>query len=266
MKQEVISSSKNPLIKRVLGFEKKRNRDFQHKFVVEGIRENRMALANGWLHEEIILPESQDGNWLQSNGFDTSALHVQYISNALFEKLAYRGRVANMIGIYHTRDHSPKNLKLPDRPLVLVLESLEKPGNIGAIMRTADAAGVDALILADPVADLYNPNLIRGSLGTVFSLNTAIGTNREVLDLIHRHQWRICTTSLEGANPHYNADLTGGLCIVMGSEAHGVTDFWINNADEIVKIPMHGKVDSLNVSTATAILLFEARRQREKEN
>ncbi len=262
MKQEVISSSKNPLVRRIISLEKKRNREYQKKFVIEGIREIRMALANGWLHEEIILPEKQQGSWLSDNGFDTADLHIQFISDALFEKLTYRGNVENMLGIFNTKDIFLGNLKLPSDPLILILESLEKPGNIGAIFRSADAAGVDAVIIAEPVSDLYNPNLIRGSLGTLFSLNIGVGTNQETLDFIKQNDWHICTSYLEGSKPHYNASYKNGTCIVMGSEANGVTDFWVNNADEIVKIPMKGQVDSMNVSTATAVLLFEAVRQR----
>lgn len=260
--KEVISSAKNPLIKRVLAFEKKRNREYQKKFTVEGIRENLMALANGWEHEELVIPERQNLNWFDQQGFKTPGLKVQQVSNALFEKIAYRGKVDNVVGIYNTQELSLDRLKLPKDPLILVLESIEKPGNIGAIMRTADAAGVDAIILSEPNCDIYNPNVVRSSLGTLFSLQVAVASNEETMKFIEQKGCKVCTTYLEGSMPHFDADLSGGVAIVMGSEANGVTSFWLDRADFIVKIPMRGQVDSMNVSTATAVLVYESVRQR----
>ncbi len=153
-------------------------------------------------------------------------------------------------------------LELADNALVIVLEAIEKPGNMGAIFRTADAAGVDAILIADANTDFYNPNVIRASLGTVFTVPFAMASNEECYHYLSQRDFNIYSTYLEGAVPHFDVDMSLNTALVMGSEAFGITSFWIENTKQSIKIPMRGKADSMNVSTAAAVVVFEAIRQR----
>ena len=167
-----------------------------------------------------------------------------------------------MIAQMHCRTMSLDALRLKENPLVVVLESVEKPGNLGAVLRSADAAGVDAVIVCDPLTDLYNPNLIRSSIGAIFTVPVAATTSEEAISWLKTNNIKIYTAQLQDSEWYYDTDMKGGTAIVMGTEATGLTDTWRKAADAHIRIPMLGRLDSLNVSVSAAILMYEAIRQR----
>ncbi len=244
---------------------KARERHRQGLFVVEGLREATMALSAGYQPEAILYDpgctKDEDLVGLQSLA---PAAVWRRVTTPVFEKIAYRSGVPNVVAMLRARPLDLNNITLPQKrsPLVLVLESVEKPGNLGAILRTADAAGTDAVILCDPTTDWHNPNVIRASLGSVFVVSVAAASSQEVYAWLQRQAVRILVTHLEASQPHYLADLCAGSAIVMGAEATGISEFWLKVAHQRIIIPMQGRVDSLNVSASAAVLLFEAQRQR----
>lgn len=243
---------------------KARERKEQGLFVAEGLRETAMALTAGYQAEAILYDPAHTGPDDLRFFLEQAGEVLTEVGSAVFEKIAYRAGVPNVVALLRMRPLLLENILLPACPLVLVLESVEKPGNLGAILRTADAAGVDAVVLCDPLTDWYNPNVIRASLGAVFTVPVATADSEQVSAWLRGHGIRISATHLEAAHPHYLADFKQPAAIVMGAEATGISDFWLKAADERIIIPMQGRVDSLNVSASTAVLLFEARRQREQ--
>jgi TrmH family RNA methyltransferase len=179
--------------------------------------------------------------------------------------VAYRGGTEGVIAELKCKEKTLEGLKLKENPLIVVLESVEKPGNLGAILRSADASGADAVIVCDPLTDLYNPNLIRSSIGGIFTVPTATATSEETINWLKAQNIRIYTAQLQDSEWYYDTDMTGGTAIIMGTEATGLTDIWRKAADAHIKIPMLGKLDSLNVSVSAAILLFEAVKQRNQK-
>ncbi len=261
-----ISSPNNDTIRKVqLLIEKSRERRKQGLFVVEGIRENERALKSGFTPTWFFFPTSHMGlpdfERLISSDYPHNAL-VHGCSDSAFDRIAVRKGGMNVIGIYHRKETQLNDLILSDTPLVLVAEALEKPGNLGAILRTCSAAGVDALFIADGVVDTYHPQVIRNSLGGFFDVPIISSSSQDILDYLRSKQISIQVTYLDGAAAHYSVDLNEACAIVVGPEDQGVSDLWLNNANHKIKIPMEGVVDSLNVSVAAAIMLFESRRQR----
>ena len=191
-------------------------------------------------------------------------LTVIQIPAFLYEKVAYRGSTEGIIAEVHSREHGLESLSLGKNPLVIVLESIEKPGNLGAVLRSADAAGADAVIVCEPLTDLWNPNLIRSSVGAVFSLPVAVCTTAEAIAFLKERGIRILTAQLQDSVWYYDTDMTSGTALVMGTEATGLTTAWREAADAHIKIPMLGHLDSLNVSVSAAVLLYEAVRQRHR--
>jgi TrmH family RNA methyltransferase len=187
---------------------------------------------------------------------------VVAVSAAVFEKIAYRAAVPNAVALLRMRPTALADLTLPDCPMVLVVEQVEKPGNLGAMLRTADAAGAHAVLVCDPHTDLFNPNAIRASLGAIFTVPVVALSSGEAASFLRSQKIKIMATSLEAAKPLYDANLRQPLALVLGAEATGISPYWAAQADERLIIPMHGQVDSLNVSAAAAIVLFEAVRQR----
>ena len=185
------------------------------------------------------------------------------VSENVYERIAYRGSTEGVIAIMKAKEHRLENLQLPENPLIVVLESVEKPGNLGAVLRSADAAQADAVIVCDPLTDLYNPNLIRSSIGAIFTVPTVACTSEECIAFLKQHGIQILTAQLQDSKLYYDTDMTGGTAIVMGTESTGLTDQWRQAADAHIRIPMLGRLDSLNVSVSAAILLFEAVRQRQ---
>jgi RNA methyltransferase, TrmH family len=184
------------------------------------------------------------------------------VQRSVFEKLAYRESTGGVIAVAEQREHSLSAIKLSTNPLLLILESVEKPGNLGAILRTADAAGVDALVICDPQTDFYNPNVIRSSVGCVFTRQVASASSEETILFLKKHGIKVYSTHLQASVPYHTIDYTVPCAIVMGTEATGLSPFWVDHADQTIIIPMQGKIDSMNVSTAAAVVVFEAQRQR----
>lgn len=257
-----ISSLQNPFIKNVLLLqEKARERRLQHKAVVEGLREIMLLATTDLQIEQLIFcPDFVAENEAVAFG-EKYGGELLSVSSEVFEKITYRGAAAQYVAVVRTVIPTLRQLSLPPAALVLVLEALEKPGNIGAILRSADAVGADAVLLCDIAGDLYNPNLIRASLGSVFTVPLAVCSSVEAIDFCRQQQLRIYATHLEAAEWYHQQDYTAACALVMGSEAWGISTLWQEAAARI-KIPQKGIVDSMNVSVAAAIMLYEAARQR----
>lgn len=257
----VITSTQNPKVKSLLALEKPRERRKQQLFVIEGKKEIGLALKAGYTIGNLfycvdLFPE-QD---LASLGIDDKFLVP--VSQDVFDKLAMRENSGGVIAVAEMKTHRLEEIKLSASPLVLVLEAVEKPGNLGAILRTADAAGLDAVVICDPQTDLYNPNVVRSSVGCVFTQPTATATSEETLAWLKKNKVRIFCTYLAASKPYHETDFRGPSAIVMGTESTGLSDLWVKQSDANIIIPMRGKIDSINVSTAAAVVVFEARRQR----
>ncbi|MCK6618737.1 MAG: RNA methyltransferase, partial [Cyclobacteriaceae bacterium] len=197
---------------------------------------------------------------LQRLGF--AGKFIARVTKPVFDKIAVRENSGGVIAVAEMKLHGLDQLRLSKKPLVLVLEAVEKPGNLGAILRTADAAGVDAVICCDPLTDFYNPNVIRSSLGCVFTNQLASATSEDTIRWLKKNELAIYCTYLKSSKPYTAVDFTKPCAIVMGTEATGLSEIWITHSDTNIIIPMHGKIDSMNVSTSAAVVVFEARRQR----
>lgn len=254
---EYITSSANPKFKRLIALlQKSSERRESALFTVEGVREISHCIEAGYKPDCIFFcPDIVSEETLpQCRHFALSA--------GLYAKAAYREGTEGAIGVFQAIEHPLSSLHLKDNPLIAVLESVEKPGNLGAVLRTCDAAGADALIICDPRTDLYNPNLIRASIGAVFTVSTAVCTTAQAISFLKSKGIRILTAQLQDSSLYYDCPMTKGTAIVMGTEATGLSDKWRQAADAHIRIPMLGKLDSLNVSVSAAILLYEAVRQR----
>ena len=254
---EYITSSANPKFKRLIALlQKSSERRESALFTVEGVREIFHCIEAGYKPDCIFFcPDIVSEETLpQCRHFALSA--------GLYAKAAYREGTEGAIGVFQAIEHPLSSLHLKDNPLIAVLESVEKPGNLGAVLRTCDAAGADALVICDPRTDLYNPNLIRSSIGAVFTVPTAVCTTAQAITFLKSKGIRILTAQLQDSSLYYDCPMTKGTAIVMGTEATGLSDKWRQAADAHIRIPMLGKLDSLNVSVSAAILLYEAVRQR----
>jgi len=259
-----ISSFKNPKIKDlILLGEKSRERREKGLFTVEGKREISNALNAGFECEEVFFcPEIFDENSLSS----INSSRYYSINRELYSKVAYRDGTEGIIAVMRQRELILSSFKPGNNPLVLILESVEKPGNLGAVIRTADAANADAVIICDPQTDIYNPNVIRSSIGGVFSRNVFACTSQQAFEWIVANNIKIYTAELQAAEWYHKTDLTGPMALVLGTESQGLTEFWREKAHHRIKIPMSGNLDSLNVSVSAAIICFEALRQRGFKN
>lgn len=254
---EYLTSSANPKFKRLIALlQKSSERRESALFTVEGVREISHCIEAGYKPDCIFFcPDIVSEETLpQCRHFALSA--------GLYAKAAYREGTEGAIGVFQAIEHPLSSLHLRDNPLIAVLESVEKPGNLGAVLRTCDAAGADALVICDPRTDLYNPNLIRASIGAVFTVPTAVCTTAQAITFLKSKGIRILTAQLQDSSLYYDCPMTKGTAIVMGTEATGLSDKWRQAADAHIRIPMLGKLDSLNVSVSAAILLYEAVRQR----
>jgi len=256
-----ISSVQNPLIKQIrLLQEKSRTRKLEKTFIIEGIREIELATKGGFDITRIV----HCPDLLPSNGtkeFESSA-EIIGVSEEVYQKIAYRGSTEGVLAFAKAKKNLLTDLKLPQSPLILIAEAPEKPGNIGALLRTADAAGVDAFILANPKTDLYNPNIIRSSVGCVFTNQIGIGSTEEIIAFLQEKGIAIYSAILQEAVSYNSQDYTGASAIVLGTEATGLSEQWREASQQNIIIPMQGAIDSMNVSVAAGILIFEARRQR----
>jgi len=260
-----ISSHQNPFIKQILNLEKERNRKENNIFVVEGVRELHLALLADFEVQTIIYSADFDRfNEVFENISEEIREKIEDIevTESVFEKIAYRNSVSNIIALCKYKELKLSDLKLSNNPIIVVLESLEKPGNLGAILRTADAAGIDAVIVCDTQTNVYNPNVVRSSLGCLFTVQVAVAESSELIKWLKTNNLQIFATALTASVEYQTIDYTAACAIIMGSEAKGLTNIWLENSNANIKIPMRGKVDSMNVSVSTAITIFEAMRQR----
>ena len=253
-----ITSAQNPKIKHLLLLQQKsQQRRSEGLFVVEGRRELEHCLRAGYeLDSLFVCPEL-------SLTVPEVPISPFILPRSLYEKVAYRGSTEGIIAIVRERRLTLADLQLPPSSLIVVLESVEKPGNLGAVLRSADAAGATAVIVCDPLTDLYNPNLIRSSIGAIFTVPTIACSSEECIAFLKEQGISILTAQLQDSLPYYDTDMTGPTAIVMGTESTGLTTQWRQAADAHIRIPMLGRLDSLNVSVSAAILLFEAVRQRQ---
>jgi len=260
-----ITSIQNSLIKEILVLqEKSRTRKKTGLFIIEGKREISLALKGGYTFEKILFcPEIFNTNDLSS--FQTATEHSIQITIEVYQKIAQRGSTEGLIAIAKSKELLLENITLKDNPLILVAEAPEKPGNIGALLRTADAANVDAVLIANPKTDIYNPNIIRSSVGCVFTNQVATGTTSEIITFLKKNDIAIYCAALTASKAYQTLNFTTPTAIVVGTEATGLSTEWIENATQNIIIPMQGQIDSLNVSVSAAILIFEVKRQRNFE-
>ena len=262
MERTAITSTRNSRIGDLLELkEKSRARRAQGLFVVEGLREITLALSSGHTIDTLFVCENLGGFEQFKATYDLPK-HLYTVTPNVFAKMAYRENSDGLLAIIPSRNLKLEDVRLSENPFVIVLESVEKPGNLGAILRTADAAKVDAVVICDPLTDLYNPNIIRSSIGCVFSQQVVVCSSQEVLQWLRSKGIKAFAAELQAAQWYHETDFTQASAIIMGTEAEGLTDFWLQASDARIKIPMRGKIDSLNVSVSTAILTFEAMRQR----
>ena len=260
-----ISSLQNPLIRNIILLEEKpRERRQQNLAVIEGLREVKLAIASGFtvpmfLYCPGVLDPAELNALIDRV---TGPFELVEITPEIFNKLAYREDSGGVIATVVPKRLSFSDLRPGPRPLYLVLETVEKPGNLGAILRTADAANLSGVIICDPQTDIYNPNAIRSSLGCIFTMPVVTTTTDEAIAWFRESGIRTVGTALTATRFYHKTDLSGPAAIIMGSEAYGLSKKWLDEADELVKIPMSGKVDSMNVSASAAIVVFEALRQR----
>ena len=262
-----ISSIHNPKVKQVVVLQQKSSeRRKSGLFVVEGRRELMHCLNAGYECHSLFVKDSlseslmKEDPWLKA----VPEQSVYTVSDDVYSKMAYREGTEGVVAVMKGKNHSLEQLTLSDNPLIIVLERVEKPGNLGAVLRTADAAHADAVIVCDPLTDLYNPNLIRSSIGAIFTVPCVACSSSDCIDFLKSHDIQILTAQLQDSKLYYNTSMTVPTAIVMGTESTGLTELWRNAADAHIRIPMLGALDSLNVSVSTAILLFEAVRQRQK--
>lgn len=258
---ETITSIQNNKIKNLAALQKPRHRKETGLFVIEGIRELKQAISGGYEIVSLFYCDEIAGeNPILAEV--SAGTEVNIVSKRVYEAVTYRGSTEGILGVAKMQALDLSCLKLQGDPLILVIESPEKPGNLGAILRTADAAGITGVIVSDSKTDIYNPNVIRSSLGCLFSVNIAVTDSGTAIDWLKNNGIEIHVTSLEAVRMYYEPDYRNPSAIVMGSESSGISGKWIKEADSIIKIPMKGKVDSMNLSVATAIVVFEAIRQR----
>jgi RNA methyltransferase, TrmH family len=260
---EKITSVQNPRIKNLISLQRSRERRLLNRIIIEGYREISLALAAGFPIKELYTCRSLDSdNRLSQLLEQLEKSQVFEISVEVFEKLAYREASDGLIALAEPIMLKLNDLKLNSKPLIVVLESVEKPGNLGAVLRTADAANVDAVIVCDPLTDIYNPNTIRSSIGCIFTKQVVVCTSSEAIDWLRDKGIPTYAAALTATDFYHETDLIGPVALVMGTEATGLSRLWLNKADYKIKIPMLGRIDSLNVATSAAILVFEAMRQR----
>lgn len=265
MMESFISSAHNPKIKQLnLLQQKSSERKATGMFVVEGKREVLHCLEGGYdIDTCFYCPE------FLGIGENTDimlrlpdSVRRFEVSSEVYNRIAYRESTEGIVAEVRTPQKTLSDLSLGDNPLIIVLESVEKPGNLGAVLRSADAAGADALIVCDPLTDLYNPNLIRSSIGAIFTVPCVACTSKQCIDFLKSRGIQILSAQLQDSHLYYKYDMTRGTAIIMGTESTGLSDIWREAADAHIRIPMLGKMDSLNVSISAAILLYEAVRQR----
>lgn len=258
-----ISSIQNPIIKQLCALqEKSRERKKKGVFVVEGHREILLAIKAGYTMDTLFYCEEifKDGVFPKNQNHPLATIEV---SLEVYKKIAYRESTEGIIAIFQSKNHSLENIKFKSKnPLILIAEAPEKPGNMGALFRTADAAKLDCIIIANPQTDVYNPNVIRSSVGCLFTNQVAVGSSSEIINFLKQKNIAIYGAALQAAKIYSEIDFCKASAIVVGTESKGLTPEWLQNTTQNIYIPMEGAIDSLNVSVAAAIVIFEAKRQR----
>lgn len=257
-----ISSTQNPLIKQLVTLiEKSRERKKMKLFVIEGDREIALAKKGGYTFKQLLFcVEIFKGT---PTAYASENTEIIQISQEVYQKLAYRNTTEGILVLAEMKEHSVATLEFQqENPLILVAEAPEKPGNIGALLRTADAASLDAVIIANPKTDIYNPNIIRSSVGCLFTNTVVTGSTDEIISFLKSKHIQIYSAILQDSTPYYECDFKKATALVMGTEATGLTEAWRTQSTRNIIIPMHGEIDSMNVSVAAGILIFEAKRQR----
>ncbi len=261
-----ISSIQNLQVKKVLLLkEKSRERRKTNRFVIDGLRELELAVKANYVIETVFFEPDLISQSSLFEIFESSVSTPEFIcvSREVYKKMAYRETTEGVLSIAHCKTHDLEKLKLSSKPLLLVAEAPEKPGNIGALLRTADAARIDAFIIANPKTDVYNPNIIRSSVGGVFTTTIGIGTTAEIIEFLKTNQIKRYCAAFSAATNYLEIDYNTPSAIIVGTEATGLSKDWLKESDQNIIIPMKGELDSLNVSVSAAILIFEAIRQRE---
>ncbi len=259
----VITSLQNPKIKEVVKLRDRRSREETDLFIIEGYRELKRAVDAGWEIQTLFYcPEfflgSNEGSLKKQC---KAALHLQCTKD-VFAKISYRDRPDGLLAVAPQRHLKLLSLKLKKNPFIVVAESIEKPGNLGTILRSCDAAGVDAVIVCDPTTDIHNPNVVRSSVGTLFTQPVIEASADETFAFLKKHNIAIVAATPHAKQEFTATNFTVPLAIVVGTEQYGLTENWMKNADISVRIPMFGIADSLNVASATTLLLYEVVRQR----
>lgn len=263
---EVLTSLQNPRVKQLVRLRERRVRDREGVFLIEGYREilraaeSRLPIRELFTCAELFLGENDQA--LIDRVVRECGARVCATSASVFGKLSYRDRPDGLLAVAPQPDWSLGKLVVGDRPLIVVATSIEKPGNLGTILRSSDAVGANAVIVCDPVTDVFNPNVVRASVGTLFTVPIAIATGDATLAWLREHRVRTVATSPAAATVYSDEDLTQACAIVLGSEQYGLGDEWLAATDAQVKIPMQGRADSINVAMAATVLMFEAQRQR----
>ncbi len=253
-----ITSPANPKVKLVVQLQKQASERRLHQlFVTEGKRETNRAITHGYKPRMLFVCPDIAGHFTYDN-----IPEVFEVNKQVYEKMAYRPGTEGVIGVFDTFYRSLDSLHLPDNPLIIVLEGLEKPGNIGAILRTADGCGAHALVVCNPNMDMFNPNVLRSGLGCFFSVPWATCTSEACIRWLQEKAVRIFCARVEGSTSYTEADFRGPAALVLGAEDVGLSAVWQGKNIQAVHIPMHGSADSLNVSVSAAVILYEALRQR----
>lgn len=258
MKQ--ITSSQNPYIKSLVQLqEKSKARKQSGSFLIEGKREIELAIKGGYeLGTVLFCPDFISEE--QAEHFPAS--EIIEINREVYQKLAYRDTTEGLIAVARSKTLQLEDLELSKNPLILVAEAPEKPGNIGALLRTADAAALDAVIIANPKSDMYNPNIVRSSVGCLFTNQIATGSTPEIIDFLKSKNIAVFCATLQDSTGYHTQNFNQPTAMVVGTEATGLSNEWRDAATKNIIIPMQGEIDSMNVSVAAAVLIFEAKRQR----
>jgi RNA methyltransferase, TrmH family len=264
-----ITSTTNPRVKAAAKLRDRSGRNDQGRIIIDGVREISLAIASGievaelFYFPELCHGEAHTDLLAAASAAKASLLEV---TPQVMEKLAYGQRVESVVAVAATPRRTLADLRLDKSALVAVVEGVEKPGNLGAILRTADAAGVSALIVADGGTDLYNPNAIRASLGAIFTVPVATAASAATLDWLRQNQFRILAARVDASTDYTAADYRGPTALLLGSEAHGLSDLWQDADITPIRLPLLGRIDSLNLSATAAVLFYEALRQRSQSS
>ncbi len=257
-----LTSASNPRLKHLAGLRQRRDRERAGQFLVEGADELALAFASGARADMLVICPDMQAEPHRLAAWEALCREVIHLPPALFAKVAYRDNPDGWLGVFPLPQRTLKDVSLSVNPLVLVAQGVEKPGNLGAMFRSADAAGVDALVVCDPLTDVTNPNTVRASRGTVFTVPWAVATTAQVFAWLQAHGVKRVAATPQANALYTDINWRAPLAVVVGEEHNGLSEAWLAQAEMTVRIPMLGQVNSLNVATAATLLLYEAVRQR----